>query len=273
MTENEVKAIASTGETFTMEQVGVSISRQKLIDTIANAPKAGIIFVKGYEGKNNYGEVADYVYLKGASYENMKHRSLVKLDLLQIDPNFSIEVKYNVWVDANGTEHNRKAKDRTLKKVTRRYNAESPMLYEAFNKVRTSLLAPRPAHTEYEGLGNGIYQQDDGTLHIRDCIIIRKETIREGDYPIKASSELVALSDAIQRLLPISKYRQVRLDGRFDYIAVNGELVMQSEDGGKAYVTFSEYKDNIEPRIVRTDAVVHPEKTAKTIKELTDPLT
>jgi hypothetical protein len=267
----DVEAIASTGEKFPMERLGVSQERQQLIDKIAQAPKAGIIFVSAYEAKNGHGEVANFVYLKGIDYGNMKERSLAKLNELEADPNFAIDVSYNAWVDENGVESNRKAKGRTLTARNRQYKKGNPVLTEAFAKVRQSIEAPRPATVEYDKHGNGIYEYD-GTLQIRDCLLIKKSVIRKGDYPVTASGETVAVADAIKRLLPISKYRQVRLDGRFDYIAIAGELVMQSEGGEKVYVTFSELKGNVSSRIVRSDESIPLEKLPLNIRTAVETL-
>lgn len=261
--ENELKAISTTGTKYSMEQLGIGQTRSEIVQKIADAPHAGIIFVKAYEGKNSYGEVANFVYLKGISYANMKSKSLSILDEMANNPELSVTARYNAWIDPQGNEHNRKAKDRSLSKIVRTYTQGHPALTEALNKVRQSILDPHTPHAEYDKLGNGIYEQDDGTLHIRDCLLVRKTVIKEGDYPVTASSEIVALTNAIKRDMPLSDYRQVRLDGRFDYIAIGGELIGQDEDG-EWFETFSEYNGIVESHISPAESV-EPVKTPKPV--------
>ena len=128
------------------------------------------------------------------------------------------------------------------------YAFGNPLLAQAFAKVRQSLVAPRPSNVEYEKEGNGVYDLN-GTLHIRDCQLIRKEVVRSGDYPISTQEPVNALADTIRRMLPVGKYRQVKLDGRFDYVAVQGQLVMQNEGGDSAYLGLNEHKNMLAPRI------------------------
>ncbi|MFA5311696.1 MAG: hypothetical protein WC375_00090 [Methanomassiliicoccales archaeon] len=269
-TTAEVKTMAEDGERYTMEQLGVPASRQKLIDSIANAPKAGIIFVSGYESVTGCGEVANYFYLKGIDYGNMKKRSLAIISKLESDPDFKIHTKYYAWVDAEGVESNRRAKDRKLEIRKHEYKHGDSLLTEAFAKVRKSIEAPRPPTVEYEKEGNGVYDLA-GVLYIRDCLLICKEVTRKGDRSIKATSELVALSDAIERLTPRSKYRAVKLDGRFGYISVGGQLVMQNEGGAKTFIGFREHAGLVEPRIMSDEDRVEQEKEeVETLRIISD---
>lgn len=233
---------------YTQEELGVPVNRNNLIKIIANAPKATIIHVKNYESKNGHGEVANYFYNKGVDYGSMKDKSCEELSFMENDETMKIQVTWNMWVDAQGQKYTRKAKDRWLKKFSETYAFGHPLLMEAFAKVRQSLMAPRPSTVDYDKLGNGIYEHE-GVLHIRDCALIHKEIVRNGDYPVTATEPVNALADAIRRKLSIGKYRQVRLDGRFDYISVCGQLVMQNEGGTEAFVGLSEYKNAVHPRI------------------------
>ena len=247
---------------YTMEELGVHQSRANLIQLISNAPKAGIIHIHAYEAKSNHGEIADYYYLKGISYENMLNKSLNLLQKIADDKDFSVKVTRGVWVDGEGNYHTRKAKDRTYKVITKTYDHNDEVVGQAIQKIEQSISNPRQSTVEYDKLGNGIYELND-TLHIRDCHLIHKNVIREGDYPKKASGEIVAVEKAIKKSLPLSKYRQVRLDGRFDYIAIGGQLVMQTEDGSNVYVGFGEHKGMVEPRIAGMDTLIEQKKTEK----------
>ncbi|HUX61771.1 MAG TPA: hypothetical protein VMV32_10710 [Ignavibacteriaceae bacterium] len=260
------------GKTFSIEQVGIERERETLINMIALAPKASIIHVHAYESKNGHGEVANFFYLKGVDYGRMKERSLDTLNEIANNPDFSISVTRGVWQDSEGINHNRKAKDREFKTVTAIYNHDNELLTEAITKVEQSILNPQYKGAEYDKQGNGIYQQEDGTLHIRDCRLLHKVVIREGDYPQTASGELVALTNAIKKMLPISKYRQVRLDGRYDYLTIGGEIIMQDEGGKKVYVGFAEHKGFIKPRITGLEDELPLVKVpVETIKQVTEP--
>jgi hypothetical protein len=248
MTKETTRITEITGQ-FSMDDLGNASDKETLISMISEAPKGGIIHVKAYESKGGYGEVADYFYLKGVDYGKMKERSLAKLKEIADNENFSIKVTRGVWTGKDGIKHNRKAKGRTYSVVTETYTADNPMMNEAIREIEHSILNPYKKGAEYQKEGNGVYSMEDQSLHIRDCQLLHKIVLREGDYPKKASSENVALRNAIKRSLPISKYRQVKLDGRFDYISVGGQILMQDESGENVYVGFSEHKGLLTPRI------------------------
>lgn len=264
MSDVEIIGVAEAGRKFSVEELGIESERNALIDAIANAPKASIIFVKRYEAKNGYGEVADYFYLKGVDYGSMKQRSIDKLVDIESDSDFSLTVTWNEWWDTvkdKKTTANAKNKELRKNKVT--FHAGDHRLTEAIAAVRHGILNPRQRETVYEQEGNGVYTQvtDAGLcLHVRDCQRLQKNVVKGGDWPVKASSEKVALKNALKGLLPISKYRQVRLDGRFDYITVAGQVVMQSEGGEKAYIGFKEHAGLIESRLPMIDEEIEMEK-------------
>jgi len=60
---------------------------------------------------------------------------------------------------------------------------------------------------------------------------------------------LPALTAKLKSLTPYGKYRQVSLDGRFDYISVSGQIVMQNEGGTENFIGFAEHKGLLVPRI------------------------
>lgn len=246
--ERTMKVTKVNGQ-FSMEELGEQSNRETLIKMIADAPKGGIIHVHAYESKGGHGEVANYFYLKGVDYGRMKERSLAKLDEIANDDNFSITVTRGVWTDKEGVNHNRKAKDRAYRVITETYTTNDPIFADCIEEIKQSILNPHQKGAEYDKEGNGVYSQENGSLHIRDCQVIHKTVLREGDYPLKATSENVALRNAIKRNLPISKYRQVCLDGRFDYISVGGQIIMQDENENDIYVGFAEHKGLLTPRI------------------------
>lgn len=267
MSDVAVIGVAQEGKKFGVEELGIESNRQALIDAIATAPKASIIFVKRYEAKNGHGEVADYFYLKGVDYGAMKDRSLQQLAAMEADPNFALTVEWREWWDTvkdKKTTAAAKNKELRTHKVT--YHAGDHRLTEAFAAVRNSILNPRERPDIYEKEGNGVYTQitDKGfCLHIRDCQRLHKTVVRHGDCPVKTTSESVALKDAITNRLPLGKYRQVRLDGRFDYVTVAGQIVMQDENGEQTFIGFKEHAGLMRTRIPQIDEEIEMEKTLR----------
>lgn len=245
---------------YSMSEIGVEATRNELIKLIGEARNGTIISVSKYEAKNGHGEIADFQYLKGVDYGKMKERSLARLEEISLNHNYSISVTRGVYRDADGVEHTRKAKGRTYHKVTKVYTGADVAFQEAVTKVRESLVAPKQQYgADYDKESNGVYSLGE-TLHIRDCQLLNKVVVTEGNYPETASGEVVAISDAIRRELPIGKYRQVCLDGRFDSITVEGQLVMQSEQTMGFFVGLKEHKGVLESR----HSDVTPSKTPTT---------
>jgi hypothetical protein len=247
---NKPMRTAEVTAKYTAEELGNETSKEALINTIAEAPKGGIIHVHAYESKTGHGEVANYFYLKGVDYGRMKERSLAILDAIAEDEDFNITTVRNAWKNPDGTYTNRKAKNRTFERNVRTtYNSGDALFIEAIESIRESIINPRQFTTDYEKEGNGVYSREDGSLHIRDCQLIAKKVLRAGEYPEKATGELVALKNKLKSLTPVSKYRQVCLDGRFDYISVSGQIVMQDEGGNETFIGFAEHKGLLTPRI------------------------
>jgi hypothetical protein len=235
---------------YTAEEIGNPTDREALIQTIADAPKGGIIHIHAYESKGGYGQVANYFYLKGVDYGKMKERSLAKLNQILNNEDFEITTVRNAWQNADGTYTAYKAKNRTLVKGVREtYNSQHPLFIEVVEKIKKTLEKPRQVNPKYKKEGNGVYSDENNNLYVRDCQQIHKTILTEGNYPDKASGENTALRTAIERLIPYGKYRQINLDGRFDYITVGGQLVMQNEGGENSFVGFAEHKGLLTSRI------------------------
>ena len=267
MSKVQIVGVAEAGRKFKVEELGVEANRQALIAAIADAPKASIIFVKRYESKNGHGQIADYFYLKGVSYESMKQRSLAQLDAIIADDDFSIVVNWNEWFNPETQKKTTAAaKNKELRKNKVTFHAGDHRLLVAIAAIRNSIENPRRRESVYENEGNGVYTQltDEGLcLHVRDCQQLHKSIVCGGDWPIKASSEAVALKAAISKTLSIGKYRQVRLDGRFDYITVAGQLVMQDGSGEKAFIGFKEHAGLMQTRLPQIDEEIEMEKVIR----------
>jgi len=200
-------------------------ARNALINIMSDAKHGGFMRIHGFQSKTGYGEVQNTTYQKGIDYGTAVQRSLKMLEAIEADKDYSVTVTRGIWVDAAGNENptGRNSKVfNTSKVVTETYKAGSPEMAEALEKVRKSLTAPEAPSKEYEKLGNGVYQDEDGTLFIRDLRLINKVVITHGNYPFKATKAITAIQDAIKRDMPVSKYRMFRMDGDFDKVTLGG---------------------------------------------------
>jgi len=159
------------------------------------------------------------------------------LEVVEKDADLSITITRGVWKDINGNVNptNRKTKVFSVSdKVTETYSADSAEMIDALAKVRKGLENPRPMK-DYKSLGNGVYvDETTDTLFVRDLRLVSKTVVTRGDYPFKASGAVTSLRGAIERDMPIGKYRQFRLDADFDKIALGGnELSIESGISGK----------------------------------------
>lgn len=197
----------------------------ELIRLIDNGRAGSIICIAGYESKSNVGEVANFFVCKGVNYAKTVEKSLTELDALMADPTMQLNVKWKEWVK-RGTEVVTTAacKDKELKQRQVTLYAGDQELRAGFDKVRQSLTNPQEASVEYDKQGNGVYSYGD-TLYIRDCRLLNKVVVREGENKVRTQKRQTAIADAIRNLLSVSKYREFLLDGRYRYIAVGGEQI------------------------------------------------
>lgn len=214
-----------------------AVARETLIKVIADSKHGGFMRIHGFKSKTGHGEIQDTTYCKGISYPNAVKKSLELLAEVEQDADLSITVTRGVWKDINGNVNptNRKSKVFSVSDtVTETYSADSDAMTEALAKVRKGLENPRPTK-DYKSVGNGIYVDEaTDTLFVRDLRLVSKTVIATGDYPFKASGAVTSLRKAIEKDMPIGKYRQFRLDSDFDKIALGGnELSMGSGMKGK----------------------------------------
>ena len=209
---------------YTKEELQNGGTAEELIATINNAPTS-IIFIAGYESKTVEGEVANIFAIKGANYENTVNRSLRELEAIEQNIEFSIDVKWKEWVNTKTgqiTTAACKTKELRSCSITLRHGDEE--LAMGIAKVRNSLSNPKQSNTHYEKEGNGVYGYD-GKLYIRDCRILHKVIVQAGEEKVRTSSRAVAIGNAVRSLLSVSKYREFLLDGRYQYIAVGGNVI------------------------------------------------
>lgn len=220
--------------TFTKNDLTDATTRNALIRMISDAKHGGFIVVHGLVPKTGHGEIADYTFCKGISYENAVKASLAMANEIESNPIYSVEVTRGTWQNAAGEINptNRKNKDFPIPViVTKVYGHCDNAFINALAKVKMSLIAPKEATKDYKSLGNGIYEDETGTLYIRDLRLVSKKTTKEGAYPFTASGEETAIAEAIKRDMPVGKYRMFHLGGEYDHIAIDGmEISMEGKE-------------------------------------------
>jgi len=207
-------------------------ARNDLIKLIDEATHAGFIVVHGFSGKSNHGEIATYTYCKGISYPNAVAKSLSMLSEIESNPLYSITVKRGTWQDGKGniSPTGRKNKDYFVPvTVETTYGHCDTIMASAIARVKKSLTCPEAPTSEYSKLGNGIYQDEGGTLFLRDLRLVKKDVTTKGDYPFTSQGEEIALADAIKKDMPVGKYRMFRLDGDYDSISIGGGEIVGGE--------------------------------------------
>jgi hypothetical protein len=224
--------------TFNKIDLEKTAVRNTLVSIIGDSKHGGFMRIHGFKSKTGHGEIQDTTYCKGISYPNAVKASLAILDEIEANPDYSITVTRGVWENEQGevSPTGRKSKAYEIAgKRTETYCATSPILREAFAKIRESLTNPEPPTKEYKSLANGVYvDEETGTLYVRDLRLVKKTVIIHGDYPHKAGSEVVAIADAIKRDMPVGNYRMFRMDAEFDAVTLGGmEIAPEPEAEGK----------------------------------------
>lgn len=218
--------------TYRKEDLTNPTVKNIVVSTINDAVKGGFMRINKFASKGGHGEIQNATYCKGIDYGTAVERSIKMLDEMESDNAISITVKRGTWQNDNGEQNptNRKSKlypnPVTVNETVKHGDAE---LTEAFEKIRQSLTAPAPASKEYSKLGNGIYEDETGTMYIRDLRLVQKTVLVKGDYPFKATSKVNAIVSAVKKDMPVGKYRMVRMDGNFESLALGGEKLMEDE--------------------------------------------
>jgi hypothetical protein len=210
---------------FNKSDLETAAARTALVRIVSDAKHGGFMRINGFRSKGGHGEVQDTTYCKGINYGEAVKRSLAMLDEIEKDESYKLTITRGTWKDTDGVENptGRKSKVYSSSKtVTETYHKSSSELTEALGKVRASLTAPARPAKEYEKLGNGVYQDEAGTVFIRDLRLVKKSVVVAGDYPFKASKAVSSLVASIKKNMPVGKYRMFRLDAEFDNIALGG---------------------------------------------------
>ena len=211
--------------TFNKSDLTAKEARNILVNIMADAKHGGFMRINGFKSKGGHGEVQNTTYQKGINYGEAIKRSLAMLDAIESDTEYEATIKRGTWNDAEGLENPTGRKSKVFTNpltVTETYRKGDAEMIEALGKVRKSLTAPERPTKKYEKLGNGIYQDEDGTLFVHDLRLISKKVVVKGDYPFKASKAISALTNAIKKDMPVSKYRMFRMDADFTNMALGG---------------------------------------------------
>jgi hypothetical protein len=233
MSEKETTTKGTNMNTLSKSEIDSNTdTRTNLIRLIDEAPHAGFIVVHNFSGKSNHGEIATYTYCKGINYPNAVAKSLSILAELENNPMYSITVKRGTWQDGQGNINPTNRKSKTFSNpvvIETTYGHCDGILASAIARVKKSLTCPEAPTKAYVKLGNGIYQDDDGTLSLRDLRLVSKTVHTKGDYPFTASGEEIAIADAIKADMPVGKYRQFRLDADYESISIGGQEIVGGE--------------------------------------------
>ena len=235
---------------FTATQVATDVNlQQELISFLNDQQRGGFCYIHGYISKT--GEVANHWFQGACLYGNMVKRSVDMLDgeihdKIKAD---GLEVTRGVWVGADGSQHTKKAGDRTFEKITKVYSLSNeddaakimtaihggidPNSDKAVKGLRENLTAPKKVDQGYTVEAKGTYSKEgeaDGILYFRDSMYIHKHVQVQGEFKNKATGEIVAIKDAIKRMFPVSRYRAYKLADNFEYITVGGLSILQGAD-------------------------------------------
>ena len=220
----------------------------------ADGLKGGMfVFIKGYcknevrKEKVVYSEKSNVYVNADVSYERTYSRSAEMLTEIEKDPNLKLEVVRNTWVDKDGNEFDRKAKDRTLKEnIKETITPADKDFAEAVAKVRKGIVDPKQVADNMEKVGKSTYDNaNTGKTYFRNVLVNQKITVDEqGKYPVQCQKRVNAIADKIREMLPIGKYRNYVLDDemvdmldekgeiykspRFEYIAIMKDHVSSS---------------------------------------------
>lgn len=228
-------------QTYTILQMADEATKRQVLSHMNTARSGGFACVHGYEKRvckckpsedgtpcqnPDHIEIADHYVQFGVSYASIRAKDIVNLKaILAGDKQLSVTVKYGVWMDADGVPHNVKAKGRVPMKVEIAIDMSDERLRTAVEDVLDSLEHPKQAAVDYTAKAKGTYEYD-GKFYIRDALAVHKVVRQEAEYPFSASSQEVAIKDAVKRTLITGKYRAFVFDGRFDFITVSGRAIM-----------------------------------------------
>ena len=217
--------------TFSKEEILSNEKAQEtLVNILADSKHGGFMRVNGFQSKGGHGEIQNTTYCKGISYENAIKKSAEMLRDIEGNKDFEVSIVRGVWKDADGniSPTNRKNKIFTIADTVKEtYSFDSVEMKEAIEKVRKGLENPRPTK-EYKKLGNGVYvDESTDTVYLRDLRLVSKTVVIKGDYPFKASGAVTAVKGAIEKTMPIGKYRMFRLDADYTQIALGGVELSQ----------------------------------------------
>lgn len=210
----------------------------------ANALKGGMfVHIHGYV--NESGEKSHVTFHAGANYERVHENSLKKLNEIVGDDAFKIEVCWNFWQDPDGSRHiKNKQESRTfVTNYKETIGVNDPDFQQAVVELRKSLTNPRVQNT------NGIHKlatsvienTNTNKIYFKNVLVHSKEIVEQGFYEPKASKRVTIIKNALQKMLPIGKYRSyiIDVDGvaqlpdgtqvpKYEYVSIFHETISSS---------------------------------------------
>lgn len=208
--------------------------------------KAGMfVAIHGYI--NAHGEKQNAIVHADANYQNTHQRSAEMLDQIESDPEFSVSITRNAWIDPQGQEHTRKAKGRTLRTgITETVTRTDADFQAAIDRVRKGIIDPRKITDNFEKIARSLYENDNtGKVYLRNVLVHAKTVTKEGVYEPVCSERSRVIADAIRSKLPVGEYRSYILDDemidlpdgtkapRFEWVSLMGESVSSSTSSGE----------------------------------------
>lgn len=208
-----------------------------ILETFNQHPSGAFAYIEGYTPVKGEGEVANYYFQCGISYPNIVEMSKRQLELLMEGehPIKEVTVDINTWKDdKNGTYHNRpKGKERTLRNFKKTYAWDDDAFQEACIALMESLEDPKDVTIPYEKEAKSLYsidgEDEQKTLYIRECLILKKIVVQEGEKHVAATTPEIGLKNAIKKHLSVNRYRTFKLINNFEKISINKTSIENDE--------------------------------------------
>jgi hypothetical protein len=210
---------------------------KRVASIISGLKDGGFMYVKGLQ--TSYGEIQNNTYVKGISYKNMLKKSISMLDKFEkmLDPNINISVVRGAWLSKEGKESPtcRQSKEFChYQSVQYDFPMNNPLVKEAISEIKTKLNDRIHKKAEehddnYAKFIDGISINQKGELYISGLRLVKKTVVSDVEKVSKhsASSLYVAIKNEILEMLPISKYRTIKIQGKYDEIKLDGVIIKQ----------------------------------------------
>ncbi len=183
----------------------------------AGGLNSNIFYIEGYT--NTHGEKSRLVVDISVDYMDVVRASLEKLE--NIDPaDIVVKTGIELGVCVNALNKVRASLENTIQNGAGNNENYTHSAENREDGVPT-----------YESVVHGIkLHTESGNLHVQG-LLVSKQIITPGEYPVVNSRALTIAQNAIKKELPISNWRQYKLaeDGNFEAIMSNGKTILKEE--------------------------------------------